>query len=198
MKSGRGDGGPAAASEGDVPGRLVLVVGPSGAGKDTLIDLVREGCAGDAGVVFPRRIVTREASVHEGNLAVSTPEFMVARARGDFALDWDAHGLSYGLPWSIVDDVARGRIVVVNVSRSVIAAARERFRRVIVVLVTAPPAILAARLAGRGRISDGELAGRLKRSEGFVDVGPDAIIHNVGAAADHARELLAVVRGGAN
>lgn len=175
------------------PGRLVLVVGPSGAGKDTLIDIVRERCAGDARIVFPRRIVTREASIHEDNLVVTPQAFAAARARGAFALDWEAHGLGYGLPRTILDDAADGRVVVVNGSRTVIAAARARFDLVTVVLVTAPPEILAARLAARGRLSDGELGARVRRSEGLANIVADVTINNIGDAAEHARELLSVV-----
>jgi ribose 1,5-bisphosphokinase len=180
-------------------GRLVLVVGPSGAGKDTLIGLAQSACADRQDVVFPRRIVTREASAHEPNLSVTPAEFDMARARGDFALHWDAHGLRYGLPASIADDLAAGRTVVANVSRTVVAAARQRFRPlhvdVIAVLVTAPPEVLAARLAQRERASDGSLDARLSRSAALADIVPDLTVSNTGHAEDHARDLLAAILG---
>ncbi len=74
------------------PGRLVLVVGPSGAGKDTLLRLARAACADDHDIVFPRRIVTRASSADEDNIAVSPDEFRRARERGEFAVHWEAHG----------------------------------------------------------------------------------------------------------
>jgi ribose 1,5-bisphosphokinase len=181
-------------------GRLVLVVGPSGSGKDTLIGLAQAACAGESGIVFPRRIVTREASLHEPNLSVSRAEFAEALTRGDFALHWEAHGLRYGLPHSIVGDLDAGRVVVANVSRTVIEAARRQYAEVnidvTVVLVTAPPEVLAARLAVRNRASDGSLDGRLRRSVALSGAVPDAIIDNTGRAEDHARELVAIILGG--
>jgi ribose 1,5-bisphosphokinase len=175
------------------PGRLVLVVGPSGAGKDTLLDLVRAACADDSSVVFPKRMVTREASSSEDNESISPADFAQAIVRGEFAVQWQAHGLYYGLPRSIIDDIRAGRTVVANVSRTVIASCREMFANVTVVSVTAPPDVLAQRLAGRARDSDGQLDDRLRRT--VPDAAFDVVIDNVGRAEDHASELLRVIKG---
>ena len=109
------------------PGRLILVVGPSGAGKDTLIGLARVACADDGNVVFPRRVVTREASAFEDNEQMSLDAFQQALARGDFTVHWQAHGHCYALPRAIDDDIRAGRIVIANVSRTVIDAMRRAY-----------------------------------------------------------------------
>lgn len=174
------------------PGRLILVVGPSGAGKDTLIGLAQAACAGDGNIVFPQRVVTREASAHENNEAVSATVFGQMLAHGDFAFQWEAHGLRYGLPQSIVDDIRAGRAVVANVSRTIVESARRSYANVTVVSITAPSDVLAQRLAARARPSDGRLGDRLRRT--VVSAEPDIVIHNVGSAEDHAGELLSVIK----
>jgi ribose 1,5-bisphosphokinase len=176
-------------------GRLVLVVGPSGAGKDTLIALVREACRGDAHIVFPRRVVTRESSPSEDNVMLTLDAFKQAAARDGYVIHWEAHGHCYGIPRTIDDDLRAGRSVVVNVSRAVVPALRATYAHVVVVAVTAPAEVLARRLAGRGRPSDGNLGERLHRSVDGAAIDPEVIIVNVGAAEDHTAELLAVIRG---
>jgi ribose 1,5-bisphosphokinase len=177
------------------PGRLVLVVGPSGAGKDTLLGLARAACAADRDIVFPRRVVTRAASAFEDNEQLSPEMFRQAQARGEFAIDWEAHGHCYALPRAIDDDIRASRTVVANVSRTVVDALRRAYADVVVIEVTAPPAILAARLAARARASDGKLENRLGRTIEGASAAPDVIINNVGSAETHARELLAAIRG---
>ena len=177
------------------PGRFIVVVGPSGAGKDTLIGLARAACADDGNVVFPRRMVTREASASEDNEQVSFHAFREARTRGEFAVHWEAHGHCYALPRAIDDDIRAGRTVVANVSRTVVDAIRRAYADVTVVSITAPSDILAERLAARARSSDGQIEHRLSRAVDDVATEPDVTIANVGSVEDHARELVQVIKG---
>jgi ribose 1,5-bisphosphokinase len=177
------------------PGRFIVVVGPSGAGKDTLLGLARAACADDGNVVFPRRVVTREASASEDNVQVTLDAFRQARARGDFALHWEAHGHCYALPRAIDDDIRAGRTVVANLSRTVVDAIRRCYADVTVVLITAPPEMLSQRLAARARSSDGQIESRLSRVVDDVATAPDVTITNVGSVEGHARELVEIIKG---
>ena len=176
------------------PGRLVLVVGPSGAGKDTLLRLAQMACVDDQDIVFPRRVVTRASSADEDNIALSPDEFARARDHGDFAVHWDAHGHSYALPLEINDDIRAGRAVVANVSRTVIGALRQNYANVVVVAITAPPDVLAQRLAARARNTDGNIADRLARSVDDATANADVTILNAGSADYHGRQLVRVIR----
>jgi len=176
------------------PGRLVLVVGPSGAGKDTLLRLAQAACVEDHDIVFPRRIVTRESTADEDNMAMSPDEFRDACEHGDFAVHWDAHGHSYALPQGINDDIRAGRAVVANVSRTVIGALRQAYANVVVVTITAPPEVLAQRLAARARHSDGNIADRLTRSVSDASSNADVTILNAGSADYHSRQLVRIIR----
>src|SRR6266540_5473815 len=135
------------------PGRLILVVGPSGAGKDTLLGLARAACADDRNIVFPRRVITREASASEESEEVSIGTFQEALTRGDYAMHWEAHGHRYALSRAIDDEIRAGRTIVANVSRTVIGAMRRAYADVVVVSITAPPNVLAERIALRARSS---------------------------------------------
>jgi ribose 1,5-bisphosphokinase len=174
------------------PGTLMLIVGPSGAGKDTLINLMRAKCTSDETIVFPRRAVTRPPSEHEDHDSLTEAEFEARARDGGFALSWDAHGLRYGVSREINRDIGQGKTVVCNVSRSIIADARRRYAHCLVVLVTAPEEVLRQRLLGRNRSTDGALSERLERGApaGLV---PDMTVENVGEPELIAAGLLASI-----
>lgn len=177
-----------------LPGRLILVVGPSGAGKDTLIEAARVMLAEDPRFVFPRRVVTRPASAAEDNVVADEAGFRAVAARGGFALSWEAHGHLYGIPSAIVADLAAGRTVIVNVSRTVIGEARRRWPDVTVVEVTAPAEVLARRIAERARPSDGAGPERLaRRFEPGERPSADATIDNGGELDTAIAAFLAAV-----
>jgi ribose 1,5-bisphosphokinase len=176
-------------------GRLVLVVGPSGAGKDTLIAGARAACADDASVVFPRRVVTRPSTAAEDHDTMAADQFTRAVADGAFALWWEAHGHRYGIPAIVDDDIQAGRTVICNTSRTIVSLARRRYAFVTVVLVTAPQKLLEQRLACRERPSDGSLNDRINRSaEVGTDVEADVVIRNVGKPEIGVRRMLNAIR----
>ncbi|SOY94976.1 putative bifunctional: glycosyl transferase and thymidine/pyrimidine nucleoside phosphorylase [Cupriavidus taiwanensis] len=147
----------------DASGTFFFVVGPSGAGKDSLMDGAR--AALDDNYVFARRVITRpEGAAGEAHEGVSEAEFARRQANGEFLVTWDAHELRYGLPRSLVSELERGRNVVANGSRAVIAQLAARLPRFVVVLVTAPHDVLARRIAARGRESGEEVARRVART----------------------------------
>lgn len=145
-----------------VPASVVAVVGPSGAGKDTLIDAA---CAADPVLHRARRVITRPAEAGGEDFdGIPETEFAARLAAGAFAVHWEAHGLSYGIPRT---EFARDGVVIFNGSRAALAQAAAVFAQLRVILVTAPAAVLARRLAARGRETEGDIAARLARS-GFA------------------------------
>lgn len=180
----------------DAQGVLVLVVGPSGAGKDSIIHGAKAALDGDDRFVFVRRTITRPVAAGGENHIPASPEnFASAEAAGEFFLSWQAHELSYGIPRSIVDDLQARRCVVANVSRSVIDTARDLYGGVCVVNVTAPVDILAERIAARGREDAASIRQRLARATQYDPSGDDVItLENRGTLEGAVGRFAALLR----
>ncbi|MEM8788755.1 MAG: phosphonate metabolism protein/1,5-bisphosphokinase (PRPP-forming) PhnN [Pseudomonadota bacterium] len=154
---------------GTPPGRVIGVVGPSGVGKDTLMLALTRARPG-LGTV--RRVVTRPRDLGgEAYDALDPAAFEDLRTRGAFCLDWQAHGLHYGIPAQALDRAAAGEDLLINLSRAVLVQAQSRFPRFTVLSVTARPETLRARLRARGREDAGEISSRLGRAGAALPPG---------------------------
>ena len=155
---------------------LWLVVGPSGVGKDSLIGGARCKLAKDPRFVFPRREITRPSDAGgEDHAAITAEEFRFRRLAGDYILSWEAHGFSYGVPGSVSEDLATGRIVVLNGSRGALADARARVSNLHVLEITVPENFLRIRLKARGRETEAEIERRLARAGAIQAEGSDVV-----------------------
>lgn len=145
-------------------GRLIYLMGPSGSGKDSLLNAARERLAA-RGCVIARRVITRSAeAVGEEAVGVSPAEFDQLEADGAFALSWRANGLAYGIPRQIDDWLAAGQDVLVNGSRGYLPTARARYPELQAILLQVDEAALRQRLQARGRESAEQIEARLARS----------------------------------
>ncbi len=164
------------------------VVGPSGVGKDTVMEAV---AAAHAEVCLVRRIITRDPEAGgESYEAVDPAEFARRKARGAFVLDWQAHGLCYGIPAGIKDDLAQGRVVLFNGSRLMLREALRRFPDLEVLHITARPDVLAERLRARGRESAAEIAERLDRTR--IALPDGLLVHEIDNSGDLSDTVAAV------
>lgn len=149
---------------------IIAVVGPSGAGKDTLI---AGALAARPDLRLVRRVITRPSDAGgEDHVAVTEAEFERRKAAGDFALDWQAHGLFYGIERA---QLAGPGPVLFNGSRAILALAQQCLPGLRVVVVTAPPEVLGARLAARGREAADDIATRLRRADFALPDGVQAV-----------------------
>ena len=168
----------------ETTGRFVAVVGPSGVGKDSLMEAM---AAADPRLRLARRVITRPNDTGNEVFDSTTPEAFKEKERGgEFALSWGAHGFSYGIPAAPVDaELEAGRDVLANLSRGVLGMAEKRFGHFVVLSLTAKSEVLAARLKARGREDDDDITARLRRASYRVPEGLQVVaIDNSGALDD--------------
>ena len=91
--------------------RLIYLMGPSGAGKDSLLQAARPLLEARGGRIA-RRVITRSAeAVGEEARSVTLEAFERLEEQGAFAMSWRANGLAYGIPRQIDDWLAAGHDV---------------------------------------------------------------------------------------
>ncbi|MGK7866560.1 phosphonate metabolism protein/1,5-bisphosphokinase (PRPP-forming) PhnN [Falsiroseomonas sp. E2-1-a20] len=178
---------------------LVPVVGPSGAGKDTLMAAAQARLADDPRFLFARRCITRPAEAGgEDHLPMTREAFCVVRDAGGFALWWEAHGLLYGIAREVEEALAAGRVVIANLSRTVLTEAAMRWP-VRVLFITAPLPVLAGRLAARGREAPADIEARLAREAPLPEgLEVETVLNDATREEGVARVLAALSRAAAD
>ncbi|WP_416883000.1 phosphonate metabolism protein/1,5-bisphosphokinase (PRPP-forming) PhnN [Marivita sp.] len=174
-------------------GRLIAVVGPSGVGKDSVMAGM---IAARPDMRLVRRTITRAPGLGGEDYDAVTPEAFDAAAQdGAFCVHWTAHGLSYGIPADVLSDVRDGKDCLANFSRSALEQAHAIFPNLTVLNITASPATLARRLAGRARETEAEIAARLAQADKCLPAGLDVVtITNDGALDDTVAKALAALQ----
>ena len=155
--------------------RLVYVIGPSGAGKDSVLGKLREEWPAHIPVHWSTRTITRPANAGgEQHEAVDPIAFQQLTQSHAFATQWQANGLSYGIRREELAPLHSGHWVFVNGSRAHLADFLRAWPEATVVHISASPNVLARRLAARGRETEEAIAQRLARAVP-MQLPPDAI-----------------------
>jgi ribose 1,5-bisphosphokinase len=177
---------------------VIYMVGPSGVGKDSLLNWLRRHVSqlpSRPDFYFAQRTITRgHENSNEAHEAVGFDEFAKLAAVDAFALNWQAHGLQYGVRHS---QLAPGRgWVIVNGSREYTERARALVPGLVVLQVSAPEAALRARLADRGREDFEQVQARILRAQSasVALISGDLQIVNSGTLEETAQALCMLIQ----
>ena len=174
-------------------GLFLAIVGPSGSGKDTIIEAL---CKQLPNIKRVKRYITREQQKAGGedSYNIDFDTFRKLERDGGFAFSWSAHHLKYGLPITIFDEINAGKILIANISRSILDQLSDKFEYYEVILITASDKILAERLEERGRESKAQIEERLARSSFTIPKGiSPLIIINETTVEDAVSKIIASI-----
>ncbi|MFS7184433.1 ribose 1,5-bisphosphokinase [Serratia proteamaculans] len=175
--------------------QLIYLMGPSGSGKDSLLAALRADT--DSAPLVAHRYITRPADAGcENHIALSEAEFLRRRAKGLFALDWQAHQHHYALGIEVDLWLSQGIDVVVNGSRAYLSQAQQRYgAQLLPVCLQVSSDILRQRLQHRGRETADQIEQRLARAVEYQQKLPALCsrLDNDGNLDDTLAALLALL-----
>lgn len=173
---------------------LIYLMGPSGSGKDSLLERLRAETR--TGPLVAHRYITRPANAGcENHIALSESEFLRRRAKGLFALDWQAHGQHYAFGIEVDLWLLQGIDVVVNGSRAHLPQAMQRYgAQLLPVCLQVSPGVLRQRLQQRGRETPIQIEQRLVRAADYQQTLPAGcrLLDNNGELGHTLMALLAL------
>lgn len=145
---------------------LYYIVGPSGSGKDAVVQYFRESFATDLQVIIAHRYITRISDHTENSIALTQDEFDLRLEKKLFAMAWNANHLSYGVGVEIDAWLSAGMSVIVNGSREYIPVAVDKYSANIhVIFLDVSDDVLQERLQSRGREDDQGIDQRMERHQ---------------------------------
>ncbi len=144
--------------------KIVLVVGASGTGKDSLLRSARSYYAHDSRFCFARRYVTRPPDENEDNYYIDRAGFLILKNHGYFLAEWEAYGNLYGIPWSACEAI-QGTTLFCSVSRTAIRSVEKQFDSVTTLQITARAEMLQSRLEKRARENAASIEKRIARAK---------------------------------
>lgn len=177
--------------------KIFYVMGPSGAGKDSLLGYCRDRLAGQP-VAFAHRYITRPAIAGgENHVALSSGEFAARAMAGCFAMSWHSHGLMYGIGCEIDLWMERGLSVVINGSRQWFSEALAKYPSLVPVAIHVNLDCLRRRLEARGRENADQIQERMDAASKFAVDHPALVrIDNSGPLEDAGQKLLTLFQSG--
>ena len=175
-------------------GYLILVIGNSGSGKDSIIKgAIRKNQV--LNLYTPKRYITRKPSEDEQNFFITDEEFQKKSIQKEFALEWEIYDLKYGIPIEIDDWLQKGYHVIINVSRTVVEEAKQKYKNCKVIFVEVSFHIILKRLQKRGREDKAGLKERTDRAKQNVKYpNADFNIDNSGSLESAVKQFLTYVK----
>jgi ribose 1,5-bisphosphokinase len=170
--------------------RLIYVMGPSGAGKDSVLQGLRDTWADLPTAHWARRTITRATQPDgEAHESVTQQEFDNLDQEGAFAMAWQANGLAYGIRREELKPLSTGHCVFVNGSRAYLSQVLQQWPTLTVVHINASADVLLQRLNSRNRESVQDISERMSRRIA-IDLPLDAIsIVNDGSLQEAVQSL---------
>lgn len=173
--------------------KLFLVVGNSGSGKDSLIQAVKNKFSiQNKEIKVPIRVITRPASPDTEDFeSISEEAFNILKNQGEFALDWYIYGLYYGVRKKIDLWMSQGNPVLINVSRSILNVAKQKYPHLKIIFVKVPFEITAKRIKKRAREDVESIKKRMERARKNQNLpSADFVVDNSGDLEEAAKQML--------
>ena len=159
--------------------RLIYVVGPSGAGKDTLLSWLKSRVRTSSLLHWARRTIDRPPSTDsnaEQHESIDSIGFENLLKEGAFAMHWEANSHRYGIRFQEIAPLHQFKWVIVNGSRGYLPKAASEYPGMSILHITADQELLRKRLIDRGRESNQLIEERMRREVPIITPPQSSLI----------------------